>query len=352
MPAPLTLSDVLQQSDARLRIFDMGKRISKLSKATFSKFEQGLFAYPEPYLHHAWLGLLLWHPETPERNAVWFLKFPLDEQGLLIAAVRDDFLNRLLKNIHQAATPGAEITDNLKDNPFAFTPDSEKMAMFHSLAGQQTGAAPSRYYPRARDYFTGRDGHYEAWDTVGFQGIADLCVQLDQPALASALTPAIAQLPNTPLIALCHCLEHIQPDHRIISAVQQRLERCLQQPDAEQVSLAAALLRGLSNGASEQIKKAAVSAVLASSVATHAEVLSAIASRCQSSLQYPDILSTYLDTLARGSAGQPGFSRILADLMFMPVMRALILHILRQPDRSPALSEAIGQMFGQSFQGS
>ncbi len=345
-----SISDLLQNSGAQFRIFDMGRRISKLSSNQFEKLEQGVIPYPTPYLHHAWLALMIWNPKEKQQNVVWFLKFPLDEQGFLVQAVRDDFLNRLLQNMSQMIKSN-EINsheDALKNNPFSFTPDQEKMAIFHAIAADITQLPPSQYYSNAIDYFSGKKG-WDQWTELGYQGIADLVIKASQDEKMQALlTQSIPNLPAEPLSALCTCLEHIEPSFSLASALQERLTRELN--TAQSGYLVAALLRGLSNTHSEEIKKQSLNAVLTSDIASNAEILAAISTRCHLVLQHPEILNLYLEKLAHSDAGQTGFSRVLADLMFLPVMRALILQAFRNPHRSEALSSAIGLMFGTSFE--
>lgn len=348
-----SISDLLHESGAQFRIFDMGRRISKISSGQFEKLEQGMIPYPLPYLHHAWLALMLWNNKDKQQNVVWFLKFPLDEQGFLVQAVRDDFLNRLMQNISQMLQKENldQNNDALKDNPFSFTPDQEKMAMFHAQSATIIQQPASQFYTGTKAYFSGDLG-WENWSTLGYQGIADLAARLDEDNNNAYLLNAIPHLPAEPLRALCTCLEHVEPDHRIAKALLRRLQEQLQtDPDETgNTNLVAALLRGLSNIHNEELKKATIHETLASSYAAKAEVMAAIATRCNQSLQYPDLLSLYLEKLAVSEAGQNGFSRILADLMFIPVMRILILQAFRNPQRSEELSAAIGLMFGTSFE--
>jgi hypothetical protein len=344
-----SISDLLHNSGAQFRIFDMGRRISKLNTSQFEKLEQGLIPYPTPYLHHAWLALMLWNPKEKAQNVVWFLKFPLDEQGFLVQAVRDDFLNRLLQNMSQMVQ-GDELDsdkDALKNNPFSFTPDQEKMAMFHAIAADITNMPNSQFYQGAVEYYSGQKG-WEQWSELGYQGIADLVTKAsNNDQTQTLLAKAIPHLPAEPLSALCTCLEHIEPSFTLATALKARIEVEIGTSTAS--NIVAALLRGLSNTHSEEIKKSTLLAVLNSEIANKAEVLAAIATRCHQVLQHTEVLSLYLEKLATSEAGQTGFSRILADLMFMPVMRALILQSFRNPNRSDALSSAIGKMFGNSF---
>lgn len=344
-----SISELLSQSGAQFRIFDMGRRISKLPSHQFSKLEQGSIPYPSPYLHHAWLALLLWNPKNKDQNVVWFLKFPLDEQGFLVQAVRDDFLGRLMQNITQMLNAESidEEKDALKDNPFSFTPDQEKMAMFHATASTTIGREPSGFYPDATAYFSGTLG-WDQWKKLGYQGIADVVARLETNN-GKGLASSIEHLPNEVLTALCGCLEHISPDHALTTALNERLKDSLNNSSDQKATLVASLLRALSQSHDEALKQQAILDTLASRYAKSAEVMTAIATRCHLTLQYPHVLNAYLEKLAESEAGQAGFSRILADLMFMPALRALILREFRQPQRSEALSAAIGHMFGSQF---
>jgi hypothetical protein len=60
-------------------------------------------------------------------------------------------------------------------------------------------------------------------------------------------------------------------------------------------------------------------------------------------------LQPFLEKLAINPTGQECFNRVMADLMFIPTLRALTLQQFRSPERSDALSQAIGGMFGDGF---
>ncbi len=342
-----SMVDFLRQSGAQVRIFDMGRRVSKVTTGQFSKVEQGLIPYPLPFLQHAWIALLMWNPKQRQQNVVWFLKLPLDERGFLETAVRDDILHRLLQNISHLMEPQADADDAMKDNPFSFKPDQEKMAIFHACATLATEQPASPYYEYAQQYFAGQHG-FEQWQALGYQGIADLVVRHDSGRNAEILRRAIPQLPDAPFEVLCTCLENIEPDHKLFSALANRAEAVLDAAEASSNQIAA-MVRGLSNGRDEVRLQALLRRVLESDYALEAEVIAAVATRCHHSLLQPELLQLFLERLARGKAGQTGFSRILADLMFMPPLRALIMQAFRNPARSEALSHAIGAMFGGTF---
>jgi len=340
-----SLTALLQESGAQFRIYDMGRHINKISPQLFAQIEQGQKVYPSPYLHHAWLALLLWNPKQKLQNVVWFLKFPLDEQGHLVQAVRDDFINRLMTNINQMLQSADlnEAEDALKDNPFSFTPDQEKMAMFHAITHREIGAEKSQYYPACEKYYTGKSG-WDNWQNLGLQGIAEVAVHLENSQIE--LVQQFDNIPDQPLIALCTCLEHVNIDHKLAAKIHTKLQQSIQKH--ANLSLSVALLRAAQAAPGKESKAAAIKLLLESPLANSAEVLTTIAVKASEQLLEPQLLQLFLEKLATGEAGQQGFSRILADLMFSEQLRQAILQAFRQPDRSAELSAAIGNMFGSN----
>lgn len=345
-----SLTQLLRQSGGQIRFFDMGRRVQKLTSEQFEKIENQQIPYPYPYLQHAWVALMLWNPKHKAQGVAWFLKLPLDEQGFLIQAVRDDLLSRLLKNaggILQHEETGEMPEDALKDNPFSFKPDQEKMALFHAYSTLASGQPASQYFEHAQQYFAGQIG-FDQWQSLGYQGIADLVVRHEKGSNSKIIAKAIPLLPDAPFEVLCTCLESIEHDHTIYEALCLRAEQTLERNTATANQIAA-ITRGLSNGRNTPRKQALINKILQSDYALEAEVIVAVATRCNESLQDPATLQVFLEKLAIGKTGQAGFSRILSDLMFMPALRALILMQFRNEERSEALSQAIGEMFGQGF---
>lgn len=342
-----SLSELLQESGAQYRIYDMGRQISKLSSKQFSLIEKGQHIYPKPYLHHAWIALLLWNPKHKQQNVVWFLKFPLDEQGYLVQAVRDDFINRLMLNINQmlASTELSEAEDALKDNPFSFTPDQEKMAIFHAITGRETKANKSQFYLACQNYFKADSG-WDQWQNLGIQGIAEIAINLDDNQ--SNLCKNFNKYPAPVLSALCCALEHGHIDHKLASLISQKLQATLLEPTPD-ISLCCALLRAMHSAPDANSKQQLIRLLLDSKISHNAEVLTTIAVKMIQALNDLPLLQHYLEKLAIGEAGQQGFSRVLADLMFNQELRALILQAFRNPQRSEQLTQAIGAMFGNKF---
>lgn len=341
-----TLTDFLKSTDTQFRIFDMGRRISKLNLGDFQRFEQTLIPYPLPLLQQAFIAVLLWNPKDSQQHQIWFLKFPLDEQGKLVLAARDDLLNRFAKTLGSQWLDNpdiAETRDPLKDNPFSFTPDQEKMAAFHARASRLLKQPASPYYQPARDYMSGLKG-YNHWNEVGLQGIADMVARYDEEQNEAVLSKAIADVPAQPLEAICINLEHDPISHKLAGALQQRLHSVLDEQQSSANTLGA-LIRAIAQSPSEQQRREAILQVLNSRFGAEIEVLAAIASRAWQDLEDDEVRRLFLDKLAINSAGQISFNLMIRDLLFMPGLRAPIMESFRNPERSEDLGRAIGAFF-------
>jgi len=347
MSSLTSLTELLQQSGVQFRIHDLGRQIKKISPAQFALIETGQKIYPCPYLHHAWLALTLWNPKQKLQNVVWFLKFPLDEQGHLIQTVRDDFINRLMLNINQMldAKELIDAEDALKDNPFSFTPDDEKMAMYHAIINRTVGGEKSQFYPLCQQYYSG-DRDWNNWQDLGLQGIAEIAVNIADHQ--SSIVDNFDSYQQQPLIALCNALEHGTIDNNLSLKIASHLNNIIVS-DAPDIALSCSLLRALHASPNKQLVEDTLIQILNSKIGTNPELLTTIAVKLSTELTTENVLNLYLEKLATSEAGQQGFSRILADLMFSQELRNAILQAFRSPDRSEALIIAIGQMFGGKF---
>lgn len=348
-----TLTDFLDKTGANIRVFDMGRRVSLVSANTFSRFEQCELPYPQPYMYHARLGILFWYPQAPEQHFIWFLQFPLDEQGFIIQAARDGFLKRLLETVGQSAKDlsddeSQQAQNLMKDNPLAFQPDQERIAIFNAKAKLALGQPASRFHDQAEEYFTGQR-EMDNWEDVGLQGIADFTVRLEKQDNAGALAKHIASFPDIPFSALCRCLENEAIDHKLTAVICERAGKLIADPEADRLTLAAAI-RGVGHSQAKGLRDGLIRSVLESSHSEDIEILTVIAARAWESLENPGLLKPYLEKLASCSAGDQAFIKIVRDLIFVPGLRTLIIAQFRDPDRSEALSNAIGMLMNNTEQ--
>ncbi|MDT8385271.1 MAG: DUF3549 family protein [Gammaproteobacteria bacterium] len=376
---PQTLCEFLSQTGAQIQFYDIGRRVVEITHDDMLAIEHQQRPYPQPFLRHAWLGVLFHYDDdnndaeakpASDSHQIWFLKFPLDEQGLLSQDARNDFLRRIIEtlaeqtlaqhNARLAATAGdsAKPTapDMPEDNPHGFTPRDDRMASFHAKIARKLGLGSSQYYSHAADYFTGRTG-FEQWNFVGLQGIADVAARLDEGDNLNTLIKAIPQLPITPFAALCSCLENEAIAPPLSAALRLRLAHDLQHDEAVAATGVAAALRGLSHGQDQQALDDALRATLcstpASDIGRHVEVLATIAGRAWHRLEQADIARAFLLNLARCDAGQTAFDNIMADLMFIPGLRKPLLDALRrlrEDNECSSQEAAIIDRFFQSLQ--
>lgn len=340
-----TISDFLLMSGFQYRIFDMGRKIQRISNQTFAGIEGQQTQYPYPFQQKAWLAILFWDKQKKQEPIIWFLSFPIDEMGLLKLESRDAFVRDLLENIGenmQAHLQGGAGQDTLKESPFSFKPREDRLAMFHSLATVELKQSPSQHYAHTRKYLAGDLG-FDQWQFLGLQGVADVVSRLKRDENAELLAVALPKLPDTPLDIFMQCLEHVKFSGRLSQAVSERLRQEMAEENP-QVPLLASLIRALSSSEAKSERLRLISEILDTPLAGEVDVLAAISGRCWTDLHDESILHLFLE--AASSQDQNVFNILLIDMMTLPEMRAKVLVGLRNPERSAALSKRIGGFMG------
>ena len=344
-----TLSEFLKHSGARYRIFDMARRVAKISNEDFADIEKTNQPYPYPLQKTAHFAVLFWNPDLADKHYIWFLKFPLDEQGLIIQAARDEFLVMLLDRVGEcmlAANEGAQIEGALKDSPYTFKPRDDKMAAFNAQASVSLAVKPSKYYEPALAYFTGQTP-IEDWQGLAMQGVADVSIRLSDKQAISAVAKHLANIPAEPFVSLSTFLEQSEPATTLVESLSAKLTHLL---EAETVStpLVIACLRAVSNSPATGLVDQMVTQVLNHPIGQDIEILATISGRLWRVIeQEASLCQLFVERLAENSAGYSGFSQVLADAMYLPGCREPIMAALRSPGRSHALSLRVGEMFGQ-----
>jgi len=342
-----TLGQFLHRSGAKYRVFDMGRRVVKISADEFVDFETAKKPYPYPLKKQALFGLVFWNPLLSDKQYVWFLKLPLDEQGLLIQAARDEFLVMLLDRVGEcmlAAEDGKNIESALKDSPYTFVPQQQKMAVFNAHVTKCLNMPASPSYDAALAYFTGVTDKND-WQSLAIQGIADIAIRLANDGEETIdLIATLPKLPEAPWNIFSSFLEHSEPVAGIVEVLAQRLNMELQEkePDINQIC---ACLRAASNSPAKGLVDSMVKRVLKHSCSRNIEVLAAITGRVWRVLEQEFICQMFLEQLARNESGQEGFNQLIVDVLYLPGMRLHIMKALRSPQRSKELSVAVGKLF-------
>lgn len=341
-----TLGQFLHQSGAQYRVFDMGRRVVKLTASEFVGFELAKSPYLYPLKKQALFGVVFWDPDLPDKQYVWFLKFPLDEQGLLIQAARDEFLAMLLDRVGEymlAAKNGGKIESALKDSPYTFKPHEEKMAAFNALVTKNLNMTASAFYDAAHAYFSGETDKND-WQSLGMQGVADVAARLDENGVSLGLIEVLPTMPSGPFMTLCSFLENGEPTAGIVEVLALQVTKELQEEKPD-ITIICACLRAVSNSPAQGQVELLVKHVLMHPCSQNIEILATISGRIWQLLTLDYICQLFVEQLAHNNTGQEAFNQLLADVMYMPNLRIHIMQVLRAPNRSIKLSEVVGKMF-------
>jgi len=342
-----SLNDFLQQAGINYVVYDMGRRMVRLTPQLFNQFENAATAYPTPLQQYAWLGIIGWQKGDKSQHFIWFLKLPLDELGKINPLARDELLHYLIEQLGQQLLSSDKTTTTEIEPtalPHGFTPGEDSMAMFHAKAARHLGQPPSRFYEHAREYMSGQQG-YDQWAFIGMQGLADVAARLDQPDNQDLLQQALPHLPTQPFGQLCRFLEHETISPQLAESIINRASDD-EDPENSQVNTVVAL-RAIAGCSNQKLRQAFIHKVLAGEYARDIEVLAAISARCWEDLKNDTLCRVYLNVLAINTSGQSGFTHILKDLLMIPGMREPVMQGLRDPDRSEELAQALGQFFSQ-----
>ncbi|MCG8670791.1 MAG: DUF3549 family protein [Pseudomonadales bacterium] len=331
-----TLINLIEQSGAQYRIYDMGRAIRKIDRDLFKKFEAAEVPYPYPFQGHAWFAVLFWSPQAKQEHQIWFVKFPLDEQGLLKQACRDDFIKRTIDEIAQRQSQDQSAPTE-SDNPWGFTPHQDKMAAIHAKSSVAMGFAASQFYEPVLSFLQHPD---DQWQSLGIQGIADFCARLDENDNEALVINALGKMPSELLIAfLPHLLPHLENEsisHRLAEAILGISEI------RESVQLLSAGIRALSQSSGSYLHTL-ISEALTSPHQNSVEVLVSISGRAWDALEDPQLALQFLEALARNDAGQQGFNHILRDILYLPKIGPVIREAFRSEERSDSLISVLGE---------
>lgn len=344
-----TISQLFHSSNSQFRLYDIGRKIEKISKETFEKIELNQLPYPSPSQGHACIAIAFWQKQSPQPY-LWLLKLPLDERGLLNQGARNHFIAIIVEAL------GADLTQNvnkkqeelLKSNPYLFTPAQYKLAALNSKLKFELKQAPSEYLSPFVSYISGDDG-WDNWQSVGVQGITDFAVRINEATSSKKhselLVSALPYLPSEVLLPLCGALENEAFSVDLITALISLFkEKCKLTPNTESnMQLQQHLLRSLASNCQHVHVQALVSGLLQQQYVA-SELLITLSGRCWLSFAHNEQLMAFFEHLV-AAEDQPLFNSIFKDVVSIPAIRPIVFQCMRAPERSPELSKAIGQLF-------
>ena len=307
-----TLSEFLLQAKTQFRVYDMGRKISKISTDDFMQFESAQQPYPAPLQRHAQFAITFWNKNENNQHYIWFLKFPLDEQGLLIQGTRNTFLNMVVESLGLMLekTPSEEEQERLATNPYVFKPSTDKVAMLNAVIN--------------RDFIAAR---------------------LNRDNNAANLAAALPQLPTEPLYSLCLALEHEALPTVLSEAIAKLVsqEAALETPDDVRLSM---LIRALSSAPAQGLRTDLYPAVFKHQ--NISQTIVALAGRCWHDFNDETQLLAFFEAAVQQQQGEELFIYLFSDLVAIPSLRNKVLAMLRNPNRTNTLGSAIGLLFRQN----
>lgn len=354
MTTPPTISELLSLSQSQFRIYDVGRKVDKLTKEEFLKFEESRLPYPYPTQGHAFLAIAFWQKNNTSPY-LWFVKLPLDERGLLNQGARDHFVAIIIEALGSDLTvdPTEKQEELLKSNPYHFTPSQYKLAFLNSTLKVALKQDPSSHYQEFSKYLSEKD-NYDQWHHIGVQGIADFAARLSFDNNRQLLTESFEQLPEQVLFPLCAALENVELPVALIEKIIEKADKELQTVRSHELALAAdtklktALLRSLATTSHHPyVKSYYEDKLLDLPQKLSEETLIAIAGKCWNILSNKNIAMHYLEQLVLHDDDLL-FASLFRDLVAIPTLRPILFQCMRDTTRSDRLSKAIGLLFNQS----
>ncbi|MCK7460095.1 DUF3549 family protein [Idiomarina aminovorans] len=337
-PTITTLGEFLQAGQAEYKIFDIGRRLTELSREEFSAIEEQQRPYPYPIARQAQLAILFQHKQHDQQPFIWFLQFPLDERGLLNSAARNQYLEYVVSALGHEIT--GEMTEEqekqLQQNPYLLTPNEQQRAALHARVQRQQKLSPSIHFETAEAYLRQPESGID-WQQVGLQGLHDCAARLEQlPELSKAIAKQFANYPTAVRQPLAIALEQQNITPPVRDALLKNLEN-------EDTLLCTDSLRALASATSHPRVKKSINALVPKATT---DQLVVIAARLWPILDEEQSLLQYLDAIAK--LDNVLFDALFQDIIAMPTIRPLLLSILAQQKQSEAVGEALNRLKQQT----
>ncbi|PTB89938.1 DUF3549 domain-containing protein [Pseudidiomarina aestuarii] len=342
------LPDLLEQSGSAYHVYDCGRRLEAIAEADFQSICAQQQAHPYPFQNHAWLAVEFWDPQQASaEHFLWFLKFPLDERGLISLAAQQAFVASVLTLLGQQITGALDPQQEqeLQQSPYLFTPSETQRAALHAQLSARHQQDPSIHFELAQEQL--RSAEPELWHNIGLQGLHDVAARLSQDSLTStAIADHFSHYPPALQKALAEALEHQELPSALAEAFTQDLI-ARAAPELYSVEYIHRL-RALASQSQQPLTATLIDHILQH---PNADQLVLIGLRFwstlvdQTSSQQPDQsrLYRYVHALAQLQQ-QPLFAALMADLLRLPSVRPYLLMLLQRNDL-PTVVQSAWQAF-------
>lgn len=331
-----TISEFLLHAGTNYRIFDMGRAIRPISSQQFLDIELGSIPAPFPRMQHAWFGIVFFNPNLTSEHYIWFVKLPVDEQGLVINAARQQFLQIVVDALGQQLDKDKNGLNQLPENPFTFVPAQQLLADFNSISRQALSLAPSRYYDLATQYV--QNPQIVEWQNLSVQGIADVVAFSLNGSKNNSFIKQFEHFAPAVQQACCHSFEN----HQLDDNYSEMLKTWWQSGTFSHERLIA-LLRALSQSNNTKLLNSLLHETLQHAERVNTDVLIIIAARHWQSLHNSELMALFIERLAE--CDSDFFIGLFRDLVQIPDTRTKMLEVLRWPNKPANLVAAIEQLF-------
>ncbi len=332
-----SISSLLSLSNCQFRVYDLGRKVEKLSKETFKKIEHCQLSYPTPIQGHAQLAIAFWQKQSPQPY-IWFIKLALDERGLLNQGTRNHFIAIIVEALGNdlSVDPNEKQEELLKSNPYLFTPSQYKLAMLNSFLKVELKQASSEHYHHFVNYLSLKN--WQNWQSIGVQGLTDFAARLSENNNVELLASALKHLPFEVLSPLCGALENCTLPVDVIK----QILHLLNAPELQDINREQMLIRSLSSSIEHPFVDEYFAQLLQNDALSD-NILITLAGRCWQVLNDQTRTMQYLELLVKH--GSELFAAIFKDLVAIPTIRPLLFQCMRATERTPELAKAIGQLF-------
>lgn len=338
-----TLSEFLLQAQTQYIVFDLGRGIKPIENQQFFDWENQLAPCAYPRQEHAWFCICFWNESESHERYIWYIKLPLDENGLLIQAARNQFLEIVVTALGSQLQHTSNEEAQLPENPFVFQPNQQQLADCNAhirKALKQTRVGGNKVFqymqaPSVQD-----------WQVLSVQDIADYVSASDSSdscPVQLALAKHLKNLPAPMLSCLFASLECIKINEFLTKTIIDFYSSC-KEPVLRHLSLRSLSYCGPLN---VSLANNFVKQLISQEEALDIETLVLIAGRYWHILNEESYLLLYMDKVAAIDGSYALFLGIYADLVKVPSCRESMLGLLRNTKRSDLVSQGIGKLFSR-----
>lgn len=340
-----SISEFLLHAGTEYHVFDLGRRIEPTDNQTFLEIENGSAYALYPRQQHAWFGIVFWNKNASSQHYIWFIKLPLDEQGLVVAAARNHFLEIIVDALGKSIAEDTENAQQLPDNPYSFVPNQSQLAQFNALVKSTLNHPLSEEAQKVEAYI--QAPQLVDWQQISMQSVADFIHGFSRHAkrdvLEEAIKANVAIYSDVFVNTLMETSESVCLSDNLLAMYLSKID------DGDDINLAA--LRGASEGSFNPVINGKLIALLKKEKCQRLDILSVIAARHFEQME-PLLLSTFLEQAAKVDEKEDHqgalFAGFFSDLVQIPKLRRQVLTLLHSDANSDILSKAFERLFAQA----